>query len=148
MNNYPKWWNTTITIYNRFEDPITNVVTWYRHVVHNCFWQQSGNKITIDKTVLDTKNIICRIPVYAEYLPKHIWQQKPNDDMPNYFTLGQGDIIIKDEVTDEINEYQSKKRSTDLLKKYKALQGCMQIEEFADNTGGGRGNEHYYVRGI
>jgi len=148
MNNYPRWWNTTITIYNRFEDPITNVVTWYRHVVSNCFWQYSGNKITIDKTVLDTNNIICRIPISEEYLSKHLWQQKPNDQMSNYFTLGQGDIIVRDEVTDEINEYQSNKRSTDLLKKYKALQGCMQIEEFSDNTGGGRGNEHYYVRGV
>ena len=148
MNNYPRWWNTTVTIYNRFEDPITNVVTWYRHVVHDCFWQQSGNKVTIDKTVLDTKNIICRIRISDKYLSKHLWQQVPNDKMSNYFTLGPGDIIIKDEVDDEVNEYQSNKRSTDLLKKYKALQGCMQIEEFSDNTGGGRGNEHYYVRGI
>lgn len=147
-NHYPSWWDTTITIYNKFQDPVTNLVTWHRFVIKNCFWKYSGNKVVIDKVVLDTKNIICRIPVQESYLSKHLWIDVPNDKMSNYFTLGVGDIIVKDEVTDEINEYQSGSRSSDLLKKYKMLQGCLQIEEFSDNTGGGRGNEHYYVRGI
>ena len=81
-------------------------------------------------------------------MSKHLWAQQPNDIMMNYFTLGVGDIIVKDEVDDVIDEYIKGKRSSDLLKKYRALQGCLQIEEFADNTGGGRGNEHYFVRGI
>ena len=33
MNNYPSWWDTTVTIYNRYEDPQTNLVSWHRHVV-------------------------------------------------------------------------------------------------------------------
>jgi hypothetical protein len=68
--------------------------------------------------------------------------------MSDFFTLGTGDIIVKGEVDDEIDEYTSKKRSTDLVAKYKALQGCMQIEEVAINVGAGRCNEHYYVKGI
>ena len=36
----------------------------------------------------------------------------------------------------------------DLKAKYKALQGCLEIQEWSNNTGGGRGNEHYFVRGI
>ena len=67
--------------------------------------------------------------------------------MQNYFTLGTGDIIVRDEVDDEIDEYTAGTRSTDLLKKYKSLQGCMEIRVWTNNTGGGRGNEHYFASG-
>lgn len=148
MNNYPSWWNTPITIYNKFEDPQTNLVTWHSTQVDGCFWKASGNKVVINNVVLDTNNIICRIRKNDKYLEKHEWVALPNDEMHNSFTLGQGDIIVKGKVDDTIDEYQANKRSSDLLKKYKSLQGCIQIEEYSNNTGGGRGNEHYYVRGI
>lgn len=148
MNNYPSWWNTTVTIYNRYEDPQTQLVRWYRHIVEKCFWKYSGDKVTVNNVVLDTNNIICRIRVDKQFLEKHQWVLIPNDEMSNYFTLSQGDIIVKGEVDDEIDEYQSGRRSSDLKKKYKALQGCMEIQEWSNNTGGGRGNEHYYARGI
>lgn len=148
MNNYPKWWDTTITIYNRYEDSQTNLVTWYRYVVTGAFWKYSGNKIVVGNTVLETKDIICRIRKDDAFLERHEWIKIPNDEMTNYFTLGQGDIIVKGEVEDNINEYVSGTRSSDLKKKYKALQGCLEIQEWANNTGGGRGNEHYFVKGI
>ena len=148
MNNYPSWWNTTITVYNKFEDPQTQLVTWYRQVIDGCFWKYSGNKVVVGNTVLETKDIICRIRVDDRFLEKHEWIAIPNDRMSNYFTLSQGDIIVKGEVDDEINEYQSGQRSSDLKTKYKSLQGCLEIQEWSNNTGGGRGNEHYYVKGI
>lgn len=148
MNNYPSWWNITVTIYNKFEDPQTQLITWYRHVVEGCFWKYTGNKIVVGNTLLETKDIICRIRIDERFLEKHEWIAIPNDKMSNYFTLSQGDIIVKGEVDDEINEYQSEQRSSDLKTKYKALQGCLEIQEWANNTGGGRGNEHYYVKGI
>lgn len=148
MNNYPSWWNTTITIYNRYEDTQTNLVTWHRHVIEGTFWKYTGNKVVIDKVVLETKDVICRIRKDERFLERHEWVQLPNDEMSNYFTLGEGDIIVKGSVDDEINEYVSNKRSSDLKKKYKALQGCLEVQEWANNTGGGRGNEHYYVKGI
>lgn len=147
-NHYSSWWNTTITIYNKYEDPLTQVVSWHRHVIPGCFWKYSGNKVTIDTVVLDTKDIICRIPVNDAFLEKHEWNMKPNDEMDNYFTLGEGDIIVKGEVEDVIDEYTSEHRSSDLKSKYKSLQGCMEIQEWSNNTGGGRGNEHYYARGL
>ena len=154
MNNYASWWNTTVTIYNRYEDPQTQVVVWHRHVIPGCFWKYSGEKVTIsagnasNTVTLDTNTIICRIRVNKKFLEKYEWVKVPNDKMSDYFTLGVGDIIVKGEIEDEINEYTSGKRSTDLKKKYKTLQGCMEIQEFSINTGGNRGNEHYYVRGI
>lgn len=148
MNDYPVWWDTTVTVFNKFKDPQTKVVRWYKTVVEGVFWKYVGDKITIGQTVLETNTIICRIRKDERFLERYQWLQKPNDEMSNFFTLGKGDIIVKGEVDDEINEYQSGQRSTDLVAKYKELQGCMSIEETAINIGAGRCNEHYLVRGI
>lgn len=148
MSNYPIWWDTAITIFNKYQDPLTDIITWYKHTVDNCFWKYTGDKITIGDTVLETNNTICRIPENAIFLEKYIWLQKPNDKMDNYFTLGKGDIIVKGNVDDTINEYQKGYRSSDLIAKYKELQGCMEIQEIAINTGAGRCNPHYYVKGV
>lgn len=147
-NIYPVWWDKTITVYNKFTDPQTKVVTWYSYTVGNCFWKYVGNKVTVNNVVLETNDTICRIPLNADYLPKYLWLQQANDTRNNYFTLSQGDIIVLGEVNDVIDEYATGKRATDLISKYKALQGCIEIQDFADNTGAGRCNEHYYVRGV
>lgn len=147
MNHYPSWWNEDITIYNKYTDPVSRLITWHRHVVRGAFWKNIGNKFQIDKTVIETDAIICRIRVDEEFLPKYEWIALPNDQMDEYYTLGRGDIIIRAEVDDEVDEYTSGYKSTDLVKKYKDLQGCLTIDEVTINTEGGRGNEHYLVRG-
>ena len=148
MNNYPAWWDTTITVYNKYEDAQTHVITWYRSVVTGCFYKSVGNTVNINNVQLDTNNIICRIPVKDNYLASYEWIALGNDLKHLYFTLKQGDIIVVGEVDDIIDEYTTGSRSTDLLKKYKALQGCLTIEQVGDNTGTGRGNKHYHVNGI
>lgn len=147
MNNYPSWWNSTLTVYNKYTDPQTKIITWHRHVIENCFWKYVGEKVHINNTIIETKDIICRIPKREDFLEKYKWVQLPNDEMDNYFTLGENDVIINGEVDDVIDEYQQGHRSTDIVAKYKALQGCMTINRVAINTDGGRGNEHYYVKG-
>ena len=147
MNHYPSWWNETITIYNRYTDPISKLITWHRHVVVGAFWKNIGNKVMVDKIVIETDTIICRIRKDEEFLPKHEWVELPNDEMSNHYTLGRGDIIVRDRVDDEIDEYTKGYKATDLVNKYKNLQGCMTIDEVTINTDGGRGNEHYLVKG-
>lgn len=145
---YPVWWETTLTIYNRYEDPNTQVVRWYPHIVHNCFWKYVGDKVSINNVTLETNNTICRIPKSDLFKEKYEWVQIPNDQMELYFTLGRGDIIVRGEVSDVIDEYVKGSHASDLVKKYKELQGCIEIEEVAINTGTGRNNEHYFVKGI
>lgn len=146
-NVYPIWWDTTITIFNKYTDPQTRVVTWYKQVIPGAFWKYAGNKISINEITLDSNTIVCRIRKDDRFLEKYQWINLPNDSMKDYFTLGTGDIIVKGEVEDEIDEYTSGKRSTDLVKKYKNLQGCMEIQKVAIDTGEGRCMEHYYVVG-
>lgn len=145
---YPIWWDTTITIYNKYVDTQTQVVTWFRHVVRDdCYWHLEGSTVSVGNVTLDAKSIICRIPKDDRFLEKQEWIQLPNDQMGEYFTLAPGDIIVKGESLEEIDEYTSGHRSSDLLSKYRGYQACMEVTEYANNTGIGRNNEHYLARG-
>ena len=150
MSNYPYpiWWDTAITIYNKYTDPNTQQVTWYRSKVDNAFWKYVYDKVTIGNTVLESNKIICRIREDANYMDKYLWVALSDENKAKYFTLGQGDIIVKGEVTDIVNEYVSGQRSTDLIEKYKELQGCFEIQKASNNTGAGRGLPHYLAQGI
>lgn len=147
MNVYPVWWDTTVTLYNKYEDPATHVITWNRVILDNCFWKSTHDKVTVGDTVLESSVTLCRIPKNENFLPRHEWIKVPNDQMQQYFTLGTGDILVKYAVEDVIDEYTKGARSSDIITKYKGLQGCIQIEEVALNIGPGRCEEHYLVRG-
>lgn len=148
MNNYPVWWNSDITVYNKNVDEQTHVISWYFTHLSNCFYKNVGERVQINDVSVDTNNIICRIPKQSTYKTPYEWTALPNDEKAQYFTLKPGDIIVYGSVDDTIDEYTSGSRSSDLLKKYKALQGCLTVQEVADNTGTGRGDEHYRVNGI
>lgn len=145
--SYPVWWDATVTIYNKYTDPNTQVVTWYRTVVTDCFWNLQGTRVSIGEVVLDSKSVLCRIPKDDKFLVRKDWNALPADQKSNYFTLGQGDILAKGKVLDTINEYQSGHHSTDFLSKYGEYQQCMEVADCSDNTGVGRNNEHYLARG-
>lgn len=147
MNNYPQWWNQVVTVYNKFEDPQTRVIKWYRTVIPRCFWRYIEEKFIINGTVVNANVTVCRIPKQDNYLERYKWEQLSNDEMDKYFTLTIGDMIVRGEVDDVIDEYTPGKRSNDFLTKYKRLQGCTLISLVADNTDGGRGEEHYKVKG-
>lgn len=148
MSNYPVWWETTITIYNKYEDPQTQEITWFRHVVNDAFLKDVSDKIEISNATLETNKLICRIRENATFMEKYLWIQLSNSEKANFFTLGQGDIIVKYAVDDTIDEYTEGQRSTDILAKYKALQGCMEVDKVSVNVGAGRCNPHYRVEGV
>ena len=148
MNNYAEWWDDTVTVYNKWEDPQTRRISWYRTILTDCFYKDVGENVKINNVDLETDNILCRIPIKDNYMKPYLWVALPNDQKGDFFTLKQGDIIVEGEVLEDIDEYTQGHRSTDFTAKYKALQGCMTIERVGDNTGVGRGNEHYRVSGI
>ena len=148
MNNYPVWWDTPITIYNKHTDSSTQAVTWYRHAVSGAFWKYVRDKATLGDTVLETNKTICRIREDDAFMEKHLWIALSAENKAKYFTLGQGDIIVKGSVEDVIDEYSRGKHSSDLIAKYKELQGCFEIDAVSINVGAGRGLPHYSVQGV
>ena len=152
MNKYPVWWDKTVTIYNKLVDDSTQEVTWYRTVVENCFWKYENNIYRVGRSynstlVLEAKDVICRIPKDDKFVDKREWKNLSDSERSEHFTLGNGDIIILDEVNDEIDEYEAGKRSTDLVAKYKELQGCIEVDTYVINVGTGVPIEHYRVNG-
>lgn len=143
MNNYPEWWNETITVYNKHIDPITDMVTWYRTVIPDCFWKEAGIKVVVGSTVIDTNSVICRIRVNENFISAGEWGKTTPEQRSEHFTLQPGDIIVKGEVEDTIDEYTAGQRASDLMEKYV---NCLTIDMATVNVGGGRGDEHYLVK--
>lgn len=153
MSNLPfPWWDKTITIYNRYVDPTTQRISWYRTVVKNCFWKAVNNTYVIGRSgissagiTLDTKDIICRIPENKKFVEKREWKEL--SDKSSKFTLANGDIIILGEVTDVIDEYTKGQHSTDLLARYKEYDACLEIDTYVNNVQTGVDLAHYKVTG-
>lgn len=152
MNNYPIWWDKTITVYNKFVDTTTQRVSWYKTVVEGCFWKAVNDTYTIGRggisstgITLETKDVICRIPKDERFVGKREWKEL--EDKSGHFTLNNGDIIILGKVSDTIDEYTRGKHSTDLVAKYKEFDSCIEVDTYVNNTGTGLGIEHYRIVG-
>ena len=143
MNSYPEWWNTTVTLYNRYEDS-TGEITWYRTVLTGCFWKYITEYERVGSETQMTKVLLCRVRKSKKFVENYDWETL--SDKSSKFTFNEKDILVKGNVEDTIDEYTSGQRASDLLKKYKDR--CAEITEYRDNTGGGRNDEHYLVRGI
>lgn len=148
MNHWPSWWDDTITLYNKYTDPTTKKVKWYRHVITDCFYKHTVEKVTVGNTTLDSNSSICRIRVSDNFIDKKSWMKLEDSERAEKFTLSAGDIIVADEVDFEVDDYTSGSRSSDLIKENKEWPGCFTVETVNINVGGGRGNEHYHVRGV
>lgn len=153
MSNFPfPWWDKTITIYNKYVDPTTQRISWYRTVVNNCFWKYVNTLYNMGRygmsTVgvqLEVKNVVCRIPKDRRFLDKQAW--KALSDKTGRFTLANGDMIFLGRIDEEIDEYTQGKRSTDLMSRYKEFDACIEIESYVNNVQTGVGLEHYRVVG-
>lgn len=140
---YPVWWDTTVTLFNKYEDS-KGEVTWYKTVLTGCFWKYETDYQRVDNATQMTKVLLCRVRKSSDFLENYVWKEESSKD--SYFTFNDGDILIKGEVEDTINEYTTGQRASDLLKKYKDK--CAEITECRINVGAGRVCEHYLVRGI
>lgn len=125
MSNYPEWWENKVTLYHKEEDSATHVVSWTKTVYSNCFWHTVTRRTLVDGNVVDLRKAVVRIPGTS-------------------FNINDGDIIVKEEISDVINEYQTGSRSTDLVNKYKQ-QGCIKVQFFKLNTMSGFSSPHCYI---
>lgn len=137
-------WDKIITLYNRYEDEQTGVIRWYRHKLNNCFYKRTNNKISVGGVQLQSDDTIVRIPAQSGYLPPFVWNSLPNDRKGNQMTLQSGDLIFLGDVSEEIDEYTSGKRSSDLITKYKVL-GSVFVKNV--NINDFMYGQHYLVKG-
>lgn len=144
-STYPIWWDTTVTIFNRYEDPETQQVTWYKSVVEKCFWKYVNKRSYNNGVINEIKETICRIPKDDRFVPIREWDAL--EDKSDTFTFNTGDILIKGEVDDIIDQYTKGQRATDVLNKYKKYHEAFEVEQFDIDVGPGRCLEHYHIKG-
>ena len=153
MSNFPfPWWDKTITIYNKYVDPTTQRISWYRTVVNNCFWKAQNLMFSMGRygvstvgVVTENKTIICRIPQDRRFLEKREWRELA--DKTTRFTLANGDIIILGRIEEDIDEYTPGKRSNDLIAQYKEYDACLEIDTYTNNVQTGVDLPHYKILG-
>ena len=100
----PEYWDKTITVFNRYEDDITGLITWYKHTLTNNFWKETNNEIIIGNVKVQSNGHIIRIPKNSLYVSPKDWQSLPNDKKAEKFTLQTGDILYKGETDFIIDE--------------------------------------------
>jgi len=153
VSNFPfPWWDKTITIYNKYVNPTTQRVSWYRTVVDNCFWKSQHLVFSMGRygvstigVITENQTIICRIPKDDRFVEKGAWRDLENKSTK--FTLASGDIIILGNVEITLDEYTPGLRSSDILARYREYDACLEIDEYVNNVQTGVGLEHYRVTG-
>lgn len=113
--SYPKWWDKTVTLYNRCEDN-TGRVQWYKRMLHGCFVKTLPSFVISQGIGTEKSQNILRLRKSNDYLSPTEWKTSILKNVK--FTLQNGDIAIIGAVSDNIDEYVSGQRSSDLMKKY------------------------------
>lgn len=116
----------TITLYNRYTDKSSgrSVIHFKRTVLKNCYFGTETVKQINGNTLSQANNYICRIPQNDAYIDIYNGEE-------DRFTLKPGDIIVKGEVEEEIQDVQGE-RVSDLLQKYNGT--SFTVRAVSDNT--------------
>jgi hypothetical protein len=122
---YPDWWNKTVTLYKKFEEPDRGVY-WQRTRLNGCFWSVKSERLPSGDNVITTLVYVVRVPC-----------GRPIE-------AATGDICVLGKVSDEIDERTQGKRSSDFLKKYG--QGAFLVRVFKDNSDA-LPFPHYFIGG-
>lgn len=136
---YPRWWNKTITIYNRYFDS-DRIPHYKRTVIDKCFFKREDNIITNNQQNQTLhREYIVRIPENEMYVEWIRWNAYPMYG----FTIQTDDIVVLGEVYDEIDETVNGKRANDLLNKYKS--NAFTVKNYMENLY--INPKHYYISG-
>lgn len=95
--------NTSMTIYNKYFNPITRGDSWKRHVISEVFWD-SNRSVTTGRDMARIDRVNVFIPFNANYMTYFTDPITFKSNPDNYWTIQNGDIIVKGTVTDEITK--------------------------------------------
>lgn len=88
--------NTKMSVFNRYKEPITKNIVFKKHVIENVFWDNSNNvNLYNGYDKADKVNVF--IPKYKNDISNYVTPKLYNG---SNWTLNNGDLIIKGEVTE------------------------------------------------
>lgn len=88
--------NTNMSIFNRYTEPFTKAVTFKKHVIDNVFWDDSQG-VNLDKGYDKVDKVNVYIPKDKNDMSGYVPPKQYNG---SNWTLNNGDLIIKGEVTE------------------------------------------------
>jgi hypothetical protein len=115
----------TITLYNHYTDNSDKPKhKWGRIVLKNCYFGKVTGKNSTNLALTDADAYVCRIPKSPFYV--ELYQGNINT-----FSLAEGDVIVKGEVSDEISDTAGN-RPADIIKRYSG--NAFQVKNVSINT--------------
>lgn len=95
--------NSSMTIYNKYFNPITRADSWQRHVIYEVFWDSTSG-ITQYKGLIPNDKVTIYIPFNSNYMNFFIDPKTFQINHTGYWTIQNGDIIVKGIINDEITK--------------------------------------------
>lgn len=140
VRQYPHWWNTSLTIFNRIFDSSAKQTTWQKTTLHGCFYLQDSGLAYSDAQIRAACSYVVRIPEDSRYVAQSQWENMQNG-RKGRFTLAPGDLIFKG----EIREVLLGGSGNSLLEQYRP--NCFKIQTVYDGSGYGVLG-HYVAEGV
>lgn len=131
--------NADITLYNQKINPKTKLTEYIPVQIPNVCWY-ANQKTEVDRNGVHSANIYkVRIPVESVDDMHYVEQENWNtlEDIIGYWTIQNGDIIVKGLVDDKISA------ASDLFKKYSQV---FRVNSYSDNRMGCL--SHFRIGGI
>ena len=137
--------NSTVTVWNRYQNRETKKDEWVRHVLHNASWE-----CKIESSVSGTGAIVggvysVLIAAHPDYRDYPTWKQTSEDERKQYFTLNTGDLLALGDIAIEITGVQPY-RESDV--RGELIPNVFQIKAFADESEPHKSGRHYFVSGV
>ena len=130
--------NSSMTIYNKYVDPITRLEKWQRHVINEVFWESSKGS-SFAKGINQNDNVTVYIPLNMNYMTYYVNPISFRDNPTGNWTIQTGDIIVKGTVTDSIT------KQSELEKKYAEV---YNVTKLTPNLFGSSNMHHFQVGGM
>jgi len=129
--------NSSMTIYNKYFDPITREDKWQRHVIQEVFWDATSS-VNLYKGLNRADKGVIYVPFNSNYMTYFTDPISFQANHTCYWTIQNGDIIVKGTVTDEIT------KQSELERKYSNV---LNVSGFAIRDFGSPNMRHIEVNG-
>ena len=117
----------SLTIYNKFIDPVTRLEKYQRAEIEDCYWEdrKAINRSKVGAIANDSAMVVIPMVQGANYLKPVAWQALVSKT--GKWTLQTGDVMVKGAITDEIS---SSFTITALTKKYNDVITITSVDTF------------------
>lgn len=130
-----------ITVWNRWEDPVTGLETWHRHIVSGCYWENEAARTTDPQgAVRMTNTYLVLVEAAPEYVAPNTWDSLDEEDRTKQFTFRPGDFVGRGMLGSDGMSIADVKKAFSVV--------GFTVQTAIDNTQLYKRGGHYELRGV